>query len=322
MLANLLIGGALVAVMVLATGIAIDQFEKLSTDIKVKKLLLATVIIGLSTSLPELFITVTSGLSGEPQIALGDLMGANIANLSWVIGGAALVGKAIPVVGEYIREDLWITMILAMAPFLLMIDGTLGRFDGVILIFGYLLYLSDLVEKGRYRIKQAKLEKHVISKHHLKTIEGRLIHIVKMTLSLAVLGVAAAKLVGVAVNIAHGLGASTFWVGLIVVALGTTLPEVIVSLEAVKRREASLILGNLLGSVVVNSSLIMGIGAVLSPVIFDDTLTKGISGIFMVVVLGLFWLFTKTKHRLDRWEGGVLVGIYLMFVGIQFLALR
>ena len=322
MLANFLIGSALVVVMVIATGVAISQFEKLSVDLKIKRLLLASLLIGLSTSLPELFITVSSGLSGEPQVALGDLIGANIANLSWVIGAAAVVGKAIPVVGEYIREDLWITMVLVMTPFLLMIDGGLSRFDGFLLIFGYSLYLTDMVEKGRYRIRQAKISKHIISAHHRLALSAKLGHVIKMGVALVVLGVSASKLVSVSVDIARGLGASTFWVGLVIVAIGTTLPEVMVSLEAVRRRQASLVLGNILGSVVVNSSLIMGIGAIIKPAVFDDTLSKGIAGVFIVAVMGLFWMFTRTKHRLDRWEGAVLVGIYLMFVGIQFYVLR
>lgn len=309
-------------IMVIATGVAIDQFEKLSVDLKIRRLLLASLLVGLATSLPEFFIMITSGLAGEPQIALGDLIGANIANLSLVIGGAALVGKSIPVVGEYIRNDLWITLILAMTPFLLMMDGGLSRFDGLILIFGYSLYLTDLIEKGRYKIKQAKLIKHIVSKHHRKMVSEKLIHVTKMVISLIVLGVAAMKLVGVAVGMARDLGASTYWIGVVVVAMGTTLPEVIVSIEAVKRKQASLILGNLLGSVVVNSSLILGIGALIQPIIFNDTLTKGLSGIFTVVILGMFWLFTRTKHKLDRWEGAVLVGIYLMFVGLQLLVAK
>jgi len=322
MLGNFLTVVVLIMIMVLATGVAIEQFEKLSVDLRVRKLLLATLLVGLSTSLPELFITVTSSISGESQIALGDLIGANIANLSWVIGGAAILGKVIPVVGEYAREDLWVTMVLALTPFILMLDGGLSRFDGFLLIFGYLAYLNDLISKGRYKIKQAKLNKHIVSKHHRLVLSEKTIHLIKMILAFLVLAVSSSKLVGVSVNIAHGLGVSTFWVGLVVVALGTTIPELVVSLEAARKKETSLMLGNLLGSVVVNSSLIMGIGAIIRPVVLAETVSKGLAGIFFVAVLGLFWLFTKTKHRLDRWEGAVLVGVYMMFVGLQFLILR
>jgi len=320
MLGNFLECAALIVVMIIATGVAINQFEKLAVDLRVRKLLLASLLVGLSTSLPELFIALASSFDGTPQVALGDLMGANIANLSWVIGGAAIVGRVIPVVGDYLREDLWVTMVLALTPFLLMMDGSLSRLDGVVLIFGYLLYVNDLIHKGRFKIKQAKLNKHVETRVYGHS--ERLVHLVKMIVSLVILGVSAGMLVQVSISIANGLGASTFWVGLIVIAFGTTVPELVVSLEAARRREASLILGNLLGSVVVNSSLIMGLAAIISPMIFVETLQKGVASFFLIIILGVFWLFTRTKHRLDRWEGAVLVGVYLMFVGLQLLILR
>ena len=322
MLGNLLSGLVLVFLMVVATGVAINQFEKLALELRMKRLLLASILVGLSTSLPELFITITSSLEGAGQIALGDLIGANIANLSWVIGGAAIIGHTIPVVGEYIREDLWITMVLAMTPFVLMMDGNLSRFDGLLLLFGYLLYVKDLIVKGRYRIKQEKLNRRLVISHHRLSVVVRAKHIVKLVLALVVLVACTDRLIDVATAVAIRLGAGTFWVGVVILAFGTTLPEVIVSIEAVRRREASLVLGNLLGSVVVNSSLIMGLCALIQPIVFDENLSKSLSGVFTVAVLGLFWLFSRTKHKLDRWEGVVLVGVYLMFVGMQFLYLR
>jgi cation:H+ antiporter len=75
----------------------------------------------------------------------------------------------------------------------------------------------------------------------------------------------------------------------------------------------------MLGSVVFNSTFILGLLAVISPIVFDDSVQKGIAGIFLIIVLGLFWLFTKSKKKLERWEGLVLIGMYLMFVGLQFM---
>jgi cation:H+ antiporter len=105
----------------------------------------------------------------------------------------------------------------------------------------------------------------------------------------------------------------------LIISLGTTLPELVLSLFASKKGDVSLLLGNILGSVVVNSTFILGTVAIISPVIYESSVQKGISGIFLIVILGLFWLFTKSKHKLERWEGLSLVGIYLMFVGLQFL---
>ncbi len=322
MLANLVIIAALIVLMVVFTGLAISQFEKISHELRIKKLMLASVVVGLLTSLPEILVAITSSASGSPQISLGDLMGANIANLSWVVGGAAIVGRTIPVVGEYIREDLWVTMVLVLAPFILMADGDLSRFDGFVLLLGYLLYLADMIKKGRFDIKQSKMEGRLLHVKHKLKLKEKLTHIFGLCVALALVAVFSAELVRRAVAVSLTLGVSEFWVGLIVLAVGTTLPELVVSLEAAMNRKASLVLGNLFGSMVVNSTLIMALVAFIHPTKFEETAQKGLAGLFLVLILGLFWLFTATKKRLDRWEGVVLVGVYLMFLGLQFLVLR
>ena len=317
MLGNLFVALSLVVLITIATGVAMDVLMKLSHQVRARKIFLASVIVGLSVSLPELFIGISASLVGAPQLAIGDLIGANLSNLSWVIGGAALVGGVIPVVGDYIAEDLWITMILVLTPFLLMADGNLNRFDAMILLFGYLLYTNDMIKKGRFKIRQAKIEKHLIKRS--KKGVGRSIQMIKLAVALIVLAYCAVKLVGVSIVMAESLGVSTFWMGLIFVAISTTLPELIVIFEELSRRKMSLLMESLMGSVVVNSSLVIAIIGLIRPVELPETAQKGVAGISIVVILGLFWLFTKTKHRLDRWEGAVLVGVYLMFLGAQLL---
>jgi len=318
MLWNIVLMVVLVFVMVLASGVAIDSFEQAAKWLKTKKLLLASILLGFSTSLPELFVGIASSIKGEGQISLGNIIGANLANLSWIAGGAAMVVGAIPVVGEYLRKDLWVTMGISMIPFLMMTDGSLTRFDGVILILIYLLYINELLTNKSGKTKHLKMLNKPVN-HRFKTKEERALIVVKLLISLGVLAFCAALLVDVAIKIAVTLGVSLFWVGLLAISFGTTLPELILSVVGTERREISLVLGNLLGSVVVNSTLILGIVAIINPIIFEESAQKGLSGIFLVFILGLFWLFTKSKHKLERWEGAVLIGIYLMFVGLQFL---
>lgn len=319
MMGDILIGFLLIVIMLLSSGAAVDIFEKLAHEIKVNKLMLATILVGFSTSLPELFVGLASALRGQPQISLGNIIGANMANLSWIIGGAALVFGTIPVVGDYLRNELWITMGIAMAPFLLISDGKLNRLDGIVLIFIYFLYINNLIRKGSSPLKHLKLMGRKKVSHHFKTKIERYLQGMLLVCALGVLGVSAWMLVNVAVKISASLGVSVFWVGLMVIALGTTLPELILSVMASEKREIALILGNILGSVVVNSTLILGIIAVICPIAYSDTLQRGIAGIFLLIILGLFWLFTKSKHKLERWEGAVLVGVYAMFVGIQLM---
>ena len=319
MLLDIVWGVVLILVIVVSSGVMIDIFEKLVREIKTSRLVLATVLVGFSTSLPELFVGIAAALRNQPQIALGNIVGANLANLSWIIGGAALVFGAIPVIGEYLRNELWITAGMVMMPFLLMTDGKLTRLDGLVLIFLYLLYANNLVRRGNSPLRALKISGRKIIKHRVKTRMNSIVQAFKLIFWLGVLGVSALMLVNLAVKVSGSLGVSSFWIGLIVLAIGTTLPELVLTIVASEKREISLILGDILGSVVINSTLILGIIVMISPIGYTDPLQKGISGLFLMTILGLFWLFTKSKHKLDRWEGAVLVGIYAMFVGIQLM---
>jgi cation:H+ antiporter len=319
MVMNLLFGLGLILVMVIASGAAVEIFEKLAHEVRVNRLILATMLVGFSTSLPELFVGLAAAVRSQPEIALGNVMGANLANLSWIIGGAVLVFGTIPVVGEYLKKELWLTVAMAMAPFLLISDGRLGRVDGLILVLLYFGYVYKLMSKGSAPLKHLKLLGRKMVVHRAKTKWDRELTLVKLLMALGVLGASSWMLINLAVSTSSFLGVSLFWIGLVVISIGTTLPELVLSLMASERREVSLILGNILGSVVVNSTIVLGIVAIISPITYTNTLQKGVVGVFLMITLGLFWLFTKSKHKLERWEGAVLVGIYAMFFGLQLI---
>jgi len=116
MMVDILWGIFLILIILVSSGAVVDSFEKLAHEIKTNKLMLATILVGFSTSLPELFVGLAAAIRSEPQIALGNIIGANLANLSWIIGGAALVFGSIPIVGEYLKRELWMTVGMAMSP--------------------------------------------------------------------------------------------------------------------------------------------------------------------------------------------------------------
>lgn len=309
----------LILIMVFASGVAVDVFEKLAQEIKVNKLLMATILVGFSTSLPELFVGISSAMRGEPEIALGNIVGANIANMSWIVGGAAMIAGSIPIIGDYLNRDLWITVGLGLLPLFLISDGNLTRLDGLVLIFMYLFYVRDMVRNKNTLLRHSKIIARKRVKHHFKTYVEYILGVVKLIASFGVLIASSSALISVAIQMSASFGVSVFWVGLLIISFGTTLPELCLSLMATEKREMSLVLGNILGSVVVNSTLILGIIVLISPLKYKDTAQSGVAGLFLVVVMGIFWLFTKSKHKLEKWEGMVLVGMYAMFVGLQFL---
>jgi len=309
----------LVLVIVIASGSAVQVFEKLAHEMKVNKLLMATILVGFSTSLPELFVGIASAMRGQPEISLGNIIGSNIANLSWIVGGAALMAGSIPVVGDYLRKDLWLTIGMGLLPLFLLVDGNLTRIDGLALILVYFIYVRDMVMGKNTLLKHSKLIARKNIKHHFKTKVDYVMEVVKLLISFGVLITCSSALISLAIKMSSSFSVSVFWVGLLIISFGTTLPELALSLVASKKREMSLVLGNILGSVVVNSTLILGIIVMISPLKYSDTAQTGIAGLFLVIAMGFFWLFTRSKHKLEKWEGMVLVGIYVMFVGLQFL---
>jgi len=304
---NIIAGFSLLLVMVFASGVIVDIVEKFAFRLPVKKQTLASLLLGISLALPELFVGLAAALGGKSQMALGVVIGANMANLSLVVGGAAFVNKAIPVVGEYLARDLWIAVGLVLLPFFMLTDGVISANEGLLLLvvyFVYAVFVSD--EKVIMKQKKQRLVKGE------QWLWGAI-----LILGLLIMASSAWLLVQLTIRIAAFWGVSWFWMGLILIAFGTTLPELLLAFQ--KKRRVTLLLPSLLGSVVMNSTLVLGIVAIFQPMILNESIQRGISGVFLVVILGLFWLFTKSKRKLECWEGVVMIGVYLMFIGLQFL---
>ena len=306
---NIFVGLFLLILIVLSSGVVVDVFERFVTRLPIKKKRVMAILIGFSLALPELFVGIAAALDGKSQMALGTVVGANMANLSLIIGGLAVITVAIPVVGEYLEKDLWVTIGLALMPFLMLLDGTISKLEGGVLVAMYFVYALFLTNE-KHVVRRMKRKMSVTEKWGLP---------VMLLLGLLIMAVCSWQLVQVVVSIAAVWGVSWFWMGLLLIAFGTTLPELLLLSFSGKKSRASLVLPDLLSSVVINSTVILGIVALITPVVIRESVQRGLSGMFMVMILGLFWLFTKSKRKLERWEGVVLIGIYLMFIGLQFI---
>ncbi len=309
MVLNLLMGLILLVLIVLSSGVVVDVLERFVFQLPIKKKAITSILIGFSLALPELFVGIAAAFDGKPQIALGNVVGANMANLSLIIGGLALSVGVVPVLGEYLEKDLWLTIVFALMPFVLLFDGTISRFDGELLIAMYFIYIFFL-SKNKGVVKQVKKKISLIEKGGLPLI---------LILGLLIMAICSWQLVQIVIRVAAIWGVSWFWLGLLLISFGTTLPELLLLSFSRKKNKASLVLPDLLSSVVMNSTVILGIVAVITPIVMAESIQRGLSGMFLVIILGLFWLFTKSKRKLEKWEGLVLIGIYLMFIGLQFM---
>lgn len=308
-----------VLVIVISSGTMMNVAEMWFQKAKHSRIFFATVALGLVAALPEIAIVLAATIQNNPHIALGNSLGANIANIGLVVGVMVAVIGVVPVVGEYLSINLWMTVVMALLPFLLMVDGDLSRFDGTTLLFGYLLYLYFEIKANMFELKQEKILKRKLI--HKDLLSAPVSNLLMFLIGFSTLVICSIFLVMLMDNMSLTYGVSGFWIGLVVLALVTTIPELIIGLFSGEKKSITLTLQKLLGSIVTNSTLALGLLAIISPLTSQESISKAVAGVFTVAILGLFWLFTKSKRKIQRWEGAVLFGMYLMFVGLQMLFL-
>lgn len=305
-------------ILVWATDVLISALKILADETKLGKFALTSFILALATSIPELFVGVTSALENRPNLCLGNVLGSNIADLSLVVGGAALLGGEVMVLGKVFTRDIFLTFIVSILPIFLLLDKALSRFDGVVLILVYLFYQITVLRGKRQElngpgwIKRLLKRLSPLSSNHKKEW-------LKFSLGVVLLLLSADLLVKASTRLALTFSIPILLIGLFLVAVGTSLPELSFSFQAIKRKEAGMVFGDLLGSLVANSTLILGTTATLHPIkiaAFGDFL---LATIFFLFIFGLFYFFTKTKRKLERWEGAILLLVYVFFAAIELL---
>jgi len=305
--------------LVKATDILLINLKSLTSRTRIRAFAISGLIVALGTSLPELFVGVTSALRGTPNLSLGNVIGANIANLSLVIGGAALIGGTVWVQGEFLRQDAFWAFLAGAAPMILLFDKQLSRLDGVILLALYGFYQAIVFSEQKKTATVGEEEGFVQRLIRRLNHRGTRREIGWIFLGLAVLLFSADMIVHLAKLIAVALNIPILLVGLILISLGTCLPEFAFGVKAIRQNQPQMVFGNLAGSIVANANLILGLVVLISPIKIQAFAQYLLATMGFVVVFGAFYFFTRTKHRLERWEGGFLIGFYLAFVLSEFL---
>jgi cation:H+ antiporter len=291
--------------------------------LRVSEFTLSFILMAFATTLPEFAIGINSAFSGQPLISLGNILGANILNLSLTLGLVALISGQLIISNrpkEIAASHHWFTLILGAAPLILLIDLKLSRFEGLILILLFLIYLTKLFNlRGILNNRKS----FWLSRFH--ELGG--LGIKNFFKNLLIFVVAAGFLLFSASIIIKGaqiislkIGMSQLLAGVFVVALGTTLPELVFGLRAAFRRHPGLSLGNLFGATALNSTWILGIVALISPIKIEAPLPFFVSAVFMILILFLANLFLQTRQSISRKEGSFLVSVYLLFIVIQIIS--
>lgn len=266
-------------------------------------LLIGLTVVGFGTSTPELLVSVDAAWRGVPDIALGNIIGSNIANILLIVGLTALVWP-ITVTGATLRRDTLVMVAAALALVPVFALGYMGRLSGVVLVAGLVGYLI-----WAYRTPgDATAEDENLPAPSLALVSA-----LWVIGGLVVLMVGARFLVDGAVSIARGFGISEAFIGLTIVAVGTSLPELATSLIAAFRRQSEIAIGNIVGSNIFNVLGILGVTAMIAPIPVAGRFLRFDLPVMIAVSL-LLTALLLTRPKIGRWMGLALLAAYLAYV--------
>jgi cation:H+ antiporter len=309
----LLVGGAELLVRGAST---------LAIAIGISPLVVGLTVVAYGTSAPELAVTVNAALAGQSDLGLGNVIGSNIANILLVLGMAAATGTLV-VQPQLIRQEIPLMIFASLAVLVMGLDGAIGRVDGLILFSGAIIYTVYVVRQSRQNMKAEQNDSAAAftQKQALKNNPKKvLLQLGMIVAGLALLVTGADWLINGATKIAELLGISKLVIGLTVVAVGTSLPEIATSVIAGVRGQRDIAVGNAVGSNIFNILLVLGFAAVLAPagvLVSRTALTFDIPIMIAVALTTLPIFFTDS--RIDRWEGVLFLMYYAAYTVYLFL---
>ncbi|HAB79559.1 MAG TPA: calcium/sodium antiporter [Glaciecola sp.] len=282
-------------------------------------LLIGMVVVGFGTSSPELVVSVTAAANGNSTLALGNAFGSNIANIALIIGLVALINPII-VRSEVIKKELPILFGITMLVGWLISDKQLSRFDACYLLVAFILVILWSIFQGM-RNPQDQIANDLKNE-----LNNNIISIKKaimwLVIGLILLIAASRMLVYGAVYIAQGLGISDLVIGLTVVAIGTSLPELASSLVAIKKGENDMALGNIIGSNLFNTLAVIGLAALVQPMEITPEVISRDWTLMMALTLSLLILGIgiKKQGRINRFEGALLLITFFIYTTYLYYA--
>lgn len=287
----------------------VRSLSSLSRLFGLSEYLISFLLMSFVTSLPELSIGISSALQNVPEISFGDTFGASIIKLTFIIGLVALFTGGISVESKISKKNFLLISLFAFMPFLLLFDGILSRGDGILLILLFVVYLMRLFREKDY------FKKQVWENHH--STRGVMKNLRTFFLGSAALILGAYLLILSAKSLAGLLGMTQVFFGLLIVAFGTTLPEIVFGFRAARLKHPSMMLGNALGSIAFNATIVIGIVSLIHPISITVNGHIGTAAIFLFMALLLFNIFAYTKESISRAEGGMLLCIYVAFLAAE-----
>ena len=278
-----------------------DGATALAQRMNVPQIVLGLTVVAMGTSMPEFFVSMVSAIKGTPDLAVGNVVGSNIFNTMFIVGISAAVAP-MAISRSAVRKDIPFAVVATLMLSVMCMDGNISRTDAGILFalfIVFMVYTLRLARKGAVDVEEKKKEDLSVVMSSVFIIVG-----------LACLIGGSNLFVNGASAIAKALNVSDAVIGLTVVAMGTSLPELATSVVAARKGRSAMAMGNVIGSNVFNILMILGVTGMITPMQIEG-ITMTDMGVMLVGMVPV-WMFSYTKYKVARWEGFVLAA---MFVG-------
>ena len=277
-------------------------------------LLIGILIVGFGTSAPEMVVSAIAAMEGNPALALGNALGSNIVNIALILGVTAIVAP-ITVNSKIVKKEIPLLLLIVLASGYLLLDNSLTLVEGIVLISGFFTLIAwSIVSafRGRGDTLEAEMDSELIE-HEMSLKAG----IIWLIIGLVLLIASSRLLVWGAVGVAHEFGVSDLIIGLTIVALGTSLPELAASVIAARKGEHDIAIGNVVGSNMFNILAVIGIATIIAPMngIPVEVLNRDWIVMFALTIalLVMSYGFRNKEGKITRFEGMILVVCYIAY---------
>ncbi len=287
----------------------------------VPPLIIGLTIVGFGTSAPEMMVAGFAAYDGSPAMAIGNALGSNIANITLVLGVAALI-TPLSVHSRIIKKELPLLLFATLLALTLMHDMNLSRFDGFILLSLLFLLMWWITRAGlRNPSDEARSSEYIEELPNKMSISHALFWLIA---GLILLTISSKVLVWGAVNVAIQFGVSELIIGLTIIAIGTSLPELAASITGALKNEHDIAIGNVVGSNLFNTLGVLAIPALISPSTFQQDILHRDLPIVFILTISLFIMAYgfRGEGRINRFEGGLLLSAFITYQMLLFFSIR
>ncbi|HIV80171.1 MAG TPA: calcium/sodium antiporter [Candidatus Avanaerovorax faecigallinarum] len=277
----------------------VDGSAALAGYLKVPSVIIGLTIVAIGTSLPEAAVSISAGLAGSNEIAVSNIVGSNIFNTLVVVGASALI-RPFAADSQIVKRDLPVNFLVTVILYIMVIGGMLSRIEGLILLAGIITYITVMVRSALKNRVEEEIEPISLSKAALF-----------IALGLAAVVFGGDVVVDSATAIAKSLGLSETLIGLTIVAIGTSLPELVTSVVASRKGESGLALGNAIGSNIFNILFILGMSSTLMPIpVVSENITDAL---VLIGICVLIYAFARFGEKIGRIKGLIMIAIYIAY---------